>query len=154
MNPVTKSKQSSSAICRAGSNTQSARHKSSSGDGRAGSNARPARPSAKLDRTHDQLGHPPSWTSPVQLGGWPSWIERSGSNARSFQLNHLPSWTSPVRRMAELEGSRCFRPAGKTSLLGLYRTRYCFVSIGGTVGTLRFRNRKNSFSRITFGLIV
>ena len=121
-NPVTKSKQSSSAYGRAGSNAQSARpsaelDQSSSADGRAGSNARPARPSIKLDRTHDQLGHPPSWTKPVQLGGWPSWIELSGSNA-------------------------------------LDRTRSCFASIGGTVGTLPFRNHKNSFSQITFGLIV
>ncbi|KAF2566570.1 hypothetical protein F2Q68_00025507 [Brassica cretica] len=101
--------QSSSADGRAGSNTRLARpsaqlDQSSSGDGRAGSTTRPARPSAELnqsssgvaelDRTRDQLGHPPSWTrsvrrmaswikhatsssnrqdGPVQFGGWPSW---------------------------------------------------------------------------------
>uniref|UniRef100_M4F9U2 Uncharacterized protein n=1 Tax=Brassica campestris TaxID=3711 RepID=M4F9U2_BRACM len=52
---------------------------SGSADGRTGSNMRPARPSAKLDRTHEQLGHPPSWT--VQFGRWPSWIERAISSA-------------------------------------------------------------------------
>ncbi|KAF2573382.1 hypothetical protein F2Q70_00004460 [Brassica cretica] len=36
-------------------------HATNSVDGRAGSNTRPAQPSAELDRTRDQLGHPPSW---------------------------------------------------------------------------------------------
>ena len=57
----------SSAIHRAGSNTRPSAEldQSSSADGRAGSTTRPARPSAKLDRMRDQLGHPPRWIEHV-----------------------------------------------------------------------------------------
>ncbi|KAF3581702.1 hypothetical protein DY000_02032885 [Brassica cretica] len=41
-----------------------------------------------------------------------------------------------------------------TPLPRLHRTHSCFVSIGGIVGTLRLKNRGNSFARITFRLIV
>ncbi|KAF3575326.1 hypothetical protein F2Q69_00059426 [Brassica cretica] len=97
---------------------------------------KPARPSLELDRTRDQLGHPPRWTEHatssairrtglVQFGGWPSLNDR----AVFISSSQLPP-------------------------LGLERMCYCFISIGVTVGTSRFKNRKNSFSRITFGLIV
>ncbi|KAF3504193.1 hypothetical protein F2Q69_00042033 [Brassica cretica] len=47
---------------------------------------------AELDRTRDQLGHLPSWISPV-------WRVAELDQTRDH-LGHPPSWTSPVRRMA------------------------------------------------------
>ncbi|KAF3502033.1 hypothetical protein F2Q69_00042343 [Brassica cretica] len=67
---------------------------------------------AELDRTHDQLGHPPSWTSPVRRMAE---LDRTRN-----QLGHPPNWISPVRRMAELERSRYSRPVQKAPLPRLY----------------------------------
>ena len=124
--PITKNKQSISA------------------EGRAGSNARPARPSAELDRTTSSAI---CRAGPVQFNGGPCWIKRATSSvirrARPIQFGGWPSWNN------------CAVLVLSARLLSrLYRTRSCFVSIGGTVGTLRFRNRKNLFSRKTFGSIV
>ncbi|KAF3502866.1 hypothetical protein F2Q69_00043313 [Brassica cretica] len=69
------------------------------------------------------------------------------------QLGNPPSRTSPVRRMAELERSCCLHPVLAARPSGLERTCSCFILIRVTVRT-RFKDRKNSFSRITFGLIV
>ena len=56
---------------------------------------------AELDRTRDQLGHPPIWTSQVR--------RMAELDRTRDQLGHPPSWTSQVRRMAELERSCCLR---------------------------------------------
>ena len=53
----------------------------------------------------------------------------AGLDRKRDQLGHPPSWTSPVWRMAELERSRCSRPARKAPFLRLYRTRSCFGSM-------------------------
>ena len=147
--PITKNKQSISA------------------EGRAGSNARPARPSAELDRTTSSAI---CRAGPVQFGGWPSWIKRATSSAirraGPVQFNGGPCWikratSSVIRRARPIQfggwpsWNNCAVLVLSARLLSrLYRTRSCFVSIGGTVGTLRFRNRKNLFSRKTFGSIV
>ncbi|KAF3516535.1 hypothetical protein DY000_02059919 [Brassica cretica] len=55
---------------------------------------------AELDRTRDQLGHPPNWTGPArrmaeldrtrdQFGGWPSWNDRAV---------FIPSFAAPPLR--------------------------------------------------------
>ena len=83
----------------------------------------------------------------------------------SSAVRQAGSTTDSARPFAELDQSSSANGRAEltrihlhivlvTPLPRLYQTRSCFVSIGGIVGTLRFKNRKNSFSRITFGLIV
>ena len=88
-------------------------------------------------------------------------VERTSWIDHGIQLGRSPNWTTDsARPFAELDRRRAestvihLHLVLVTPLSRLFRTRSCFVSIGGIVGTLRFKNRKNSFSRITFGLIV
>ncbi|KAF3541485.1 hypothetical protein F2Q69_00022644 [Brassica cretica] len=116
----------------------------------------------ELDRKRDQLGHQPSWierttisaihgAGPVQLVDG-----RAGLNARparpSAKLDQSSSAdglarsnTRPAQPSAELERSCYSRPVRKAPLPILYQTRSCFVSIGGTVGTLRFKKPQELF---------
>ncbi|KAF3548649.1 hypothetical protein DY000_02006788 [Brassica cretica] len=95
----------------------------------------------------------------IQLGRSPSWTKSSSANGRAG------SNTDSARPFAELDHSNSANGrAGSTgvylplilvtSLPRLHRTHSSFVSIGDIVGTLRYKNRKNLFSRITFKLIV
>ena len=105
------------------------------------------------------------WTEDtIQLGGWPSLMYQTTSSVRRMaeldrtrdHFSHPPSWTKPVQQMAELERSCCLHLvlAAPPPPSGLERTYSCFILIGVAIGTLRFKNHKNSFSRRTFGLIV
>ncbi|KAF3537376.1 hypothetical protein F2Q69_00023257 [Brassica cretica] len=99
----------------------------------------PIRPFGELDRA-----------SPTRQTGE---LDRASRPTRLFgELDRKCSLTRPF---GELDQSACLRPVlvAPPPPLGLDQTFSCFISIGVTIGTLRFKNRKNSFSRITFGLI-
>ncbi|KAF2564935.1 hypothetical protein F2Q70_00017400 [Brassica cretica] len=97
---------------------------------------------AELDPRRIQLGRSPSWTSPVRRTS-------SSANGRAGPK------TDSARPLVELDQSSSansragstktrLRLALVTPLPKLHRTHSCFVSIGGIVGTLRFKNRVNS----------
>ena len=161
--PSVELNQSSSADDLAGSNTRLARpsaqlDQSSSGDGRAGSTTRPARPSAELNQSSSADGRAGSNTRPARPSAELDQISSADGqlDRTRDQLVHPPRWASTVRQMAELERLCCLHPvlAAPPPPSGLEQTCPCFISIGVTVGTLRFKNRKNSFSPITFEFIV
>ena len=112
---------------------------------------------------NDQLGHPPSWidhatSSADRRAGSTTWPARPSAelDLSGSAEGRAGSNTRPVQRMAELGLLCCLHPilAAPPPPSGLERTCSCFISIGVIVGTLPFKNRKNSFFRITFGLIV
>ena len=98
------------------------------------------------------------FSSAVRRAG-PSLVRQMAELDRMrIQLGELPSWiehglSSAVRRAGPIRFGE--RRAGSielrlhlvlvTPLSRLHRTHYCFVSVGGIIGTLRFKNRKNSF---------
>ncbi|KAH0898550.1 hypothetical protein HID58_048118 [Brassica napus] len=104
-------------------------------DGQAGPNTRPARWIAELDRTYDQLGHPPSWTSQV-------WRMAELDRTRD-QLSHPPSWDDRVVLVlsAMLLSQDCIELA-----LISYRSKLPLE--------LYNKNRENSSSRIKFRVFV
>ncbi|KAF3530661.1 hypothetical protein DY000_02039711 [Brassica cretica] len=105
---------------------------------RAGSNTDSARPFAELDQ--------------VQFGNWPSWIARgfssenvrAGSNTNSAQPFTELDQSSSVNSRAGSNEVRLYLIL-VTPLPRSHRAHSCFISIGGIIGTLRFKNRKNSF---------
>ncbi|KAF2540135.1 hypothetical protein F2Q68_00031250 [Brassica cretica] len=107
---------------------------SSSANGRAGSTTDSARRTAELNQSSSANGRAGSTT--ISARPFAELDQSSSANGRA-ELTRIHLHIVLV-----------------TPLPRLYQTRSCFVSIGGIVGTLRFKNRKNSFSRITFGLIV
>ena len=104
----------------------------------------------------------------IQLGRSPSWINHGSSSApnqSSLANGWAGSTTDSAWPFGKLDQSSSANGRAEltkihlhlflvTPLPRLYQTRSCFVSIRGIVGTLLFKNRKNSFSRITFVLIV
>ena len=105
-----------------------------------------------------QLAEGASWTGCtdqlVRSGSWISQTRRTGKLDRASRptrlFSELDRTCSPSRPFGELDQSACICPVLVTPPppLGLDQTCSCFISIGVTVGTLWFKNRKNSFSRI------
>ncbi|KAF2584897.1 hypothetical protein F2Q70_00035708 [Brassica cretica] len=88
----------------------------------------------------------------VQFGNWPSWIARgfrsenvrAGSNTNSAQPFTELDQSSSVNSRAGSTEVRLYLIL-VTPLPTSHRAHSCFISIGGIIGTLRFKNRKNSF---------
>ncbi|KAF3535403.1 hypothetical protein F2Q69_00022409 [Brassica cretica] len=81
----------------------------------------------------------PSWTQ----DGYSSAVRRDGpktDSAQPFAELDKPSLTNGRAGSTET----LLRLVLVTPLLKLHRTHSCFVSIGGIVGTLQFKNRGNS----------
>ena len=124
----------------------------SSADGRAGSTMRPARPSTELDQSSSADGRAGSNTRPARTSA-----ELDHSSSADGRVGPSASWTKHATSLAiRLAGTNMLSSALHCNYppSGLERTWSCFISIGVTVGNLLFKNRKNSFSRTTFGLIV
>ncbi|KAF3564351.1 hypothetical protein DY000_02014979 [Brassica cretica] len=94
-----------------------------------------ARPFPELDPRRIQLSHSPSWTNPVR--------RTAELDPRLIQLGRSLSWSSSANDRAG-STKTCLRLVLVTPLPKLHRTHSCFVSNGGIIGTLRFKNRGNS----------
>ncbi|KAF2567213.1 hypothetical protein F2Q70_00026987 [Brassica cretica] len=142
----------SSAVSRAGpvqfgERPSWTQHSLSSAVRRAGSTADSTRPFAELDQSSSASGR----AGPKTDSAWPfaELDQSSSANGRFAELDQ----SSSANDRAGLTAIRLHLVL-VTPLLRLHRTHSCFVSIGAIVGTLRLKNRGNSFSRITIGLIL